>query len=147
MNKTEIARVAHEVNKAYCEALGDNSQPSWDDAPQWQRDSAAMGVELHASGDHGPEASHASWMAQKVAEGWVYGTEKNPELKQHHCIVPFADLPQAQQAKDFIFRGVVHALRPAKAKIYICGVDCHKGDANCNGYCTGAAPHAKLIEA
>lgn len=111
MNKTEIARVAHEVNKSYCEALGDTSQLTWEDAPQWQRDSALMGVELHTSGDHGPEASHASWMAQKVAEGWVYGPEKNPELKQHHCIVPFADLPAAQQAKDFIFRGVVHALR------------------------------------
>ena len=111
MNKNDIARVCHEVNKAYCEALGDTSQPSWVEAPQWQRDSALMGVELHTDGDHGPEASHASWMAQKVAEGWVYGPEKKPDLKQHHCIVPFADLPVAQQAKDFIFRAVVHALR------------------------------------
>ncbi len=55
-------------------------------------------------------ASHDSWMAQKVAEGWVYGPEKNPELKQHHCIVPFDALPVEQQAKDFIFRGIVHAL-------------------------------------
>jgi hypothetical protein len=27
-------------------------------------------------------------------------------------MVPFDMLPQAQQAKDFIFRSVVHALRP-----------------------------------
>jgi hypothetical protein len=111
MNKEQIARVCHEVNKAYCESQGDTSQPSWEDAPEWQRSSARMGVDLHSSGDFGPEASHASWMAQKVAEGWVYGPEKNPDLKQHHCIVPFAELPVAQQAKDFIFRSVVHALK------------------------------------
>ncbi len=26
--------------------------------------------------------------------------------------------------------------------VNICGVDCHKGDANCNGYCTARAPKA-----
>ena len=26
-------------------------------------------------------------------------------------------------------------------KVMICGVDCHTGDANCNGYCTGKAEH------
>lgn len=111
MKRIGIARVCHEVNKSYCEALGDMSQPSWEDAPQWQKDSAVMGVDLHCDNDVGPEASHMSWMAQKVADGWVYGAYKDPENKRHHCIVPFASLPQAQQAKDFIFRAVVHALR------------------------------------
>lgn len=111
MEKIEIARIAHEVNRAYCEAMGDNSQPTWENAPQWQKDSALLGVELHTSGDHGPEASHESWMAQKVADGWTYGPEKNPEIKEHPCMVPFFELPKEQQAKDFIFRGVVHALR------------------------------------
>jgi len=49
-------------------------------------------------------------MAQKLADGWTYGPTKNPDLKQHHCIVPFDKLPREQQAKDFLFRGVVHAL-------------------------------------
>jgi len=26
-------------------------------------------------------------------------------------------------------------------QVMICGVDCHQGDANCNGYCTGKADH------
>lgn len=112
MNMDQIARVCHEVNKAYCEALGDNSQPTWEDAPEWQRSSARMGVDLHTMGNFGPEASHISWMKQKVEEGWVYGPVKDPEAKQHPCIVPFADLPREQQAKDYIFRAVVHALRP-----------------------------------
>ena len=112
MTNNQIARVCHEVNRAYCQALGDNSQPTWEDAPQWQRDSALLGVQLHLTNpDASAAASHESWMAQKIAEGWVWGPNKNPELKQHHCIVPFELLPVAQQAKDFIFRGVVHALR------------------------------------
>lgn len=111
----QIARVAHQVNKAYCEALGDFSQPDWEAAPAWQRDSARKGVELHLSGNHGPEASHASWMAQKLAEGWQYGPEKNPETKEHPCLVSFDRLSREQQAKDFIFRGVVHAFKKGGA--------------------------------
>jgi hypothetical protein len=118
MNQEQIARVAHEVNRAYCQALGDNSQPAWEDAPQWQRDSAMLGVQLHTENPNaGPQASHESWMAQKMAEGWVYGPEKKPDLKQHHCIVPFDALPVEQQAKDYIFRGVVHALVHAPATV------------------------------
>lgn len=105
-----IARVCHEVNRAYCQALGDMSQPYWHDAPEWQRASARMGVDLHTMGDFGPEASHISWMQQKLEEGWVYGPVKDAEKKEHPCMVPFADLPVAQQAKDFIFRAVVHAM-------------------------------------
>jgi hypothetical protein len=111
MNKEQIARACHEVNRAYCQSLGDNSQPAWEDAPDWQRDSAMLGVDLHTNNPHaGPEASHESWMAQKVADGWTYGPEKRPDLKQHPCMVPFAELPVEQQAKDYIFRAVVHAL-------------------------------------
>jgi hypothetical protein len=106
-----IARVCHEVNRAYCAALGDNSQPAWDDAPSWQRESVRMGVDLHLMGDFGPEASHLSWMNEKYNTGWVYGEVKDPEKKEHPCLVPFDQLPKEQQAKDYIFRAVVHALR------------------------------------
>lgn len=113
MNRTDIAQACHEVNRAYCQALGDNSQPAWVEAPAWQRDSAFVGVELHLDNPNaGPQASHESWMTQKLSEGWVYGETKDPEKKTHHCIVPFGQLPREQQAKDFIFRAVVHALAP-----------------------------------
>jgi len=110
------ARVCHEVNRAYCQAIGDDSQPTWEDAPDWQKQSALMGVDLHMHNDVGPEASHESWMAQKLAEGWEYGLVKDPVLKIHPCIKPFADLPKEQQIKDHLFRAVVHAMRPPKAQ-------------------------------
>ena len=46
-------------------------------------------------------------IAHRVAEGWTYGPEKRPDLKQHHCIVPFDQLPREQQAKDYLFRAVL----------------------------------------
>lgn len=106
-----VAKVAHEVNRAYCQSLGDDSQPPWDKAPQWQKDSALHGVMLHVREDVGPEASHNAWMREKVESGWEYGPVKDPDAKTHPCIVLFEDLPREQQAKDYIFRAVVHALR------------------------------------
>lgn len=112
MTPTEIARVAHEVNRAYCQALGDHSQPSWSDAPEWQKNSAILGAQFHLLHQNaGPDASHISWMRVKEAEGWVYGPNKDPECKTHPCLVPFEDLPLEQQAKDHLFRAVVHALK------------------------------------
>ena len=111
MNNTEIARVAHEVNRAYCEAMGDMSQKPWKGAPDWQRESAINGVEFHrANPEASASASHISWVREKLNAGWVYGDVKNEKAKTHPCIVPFDDLPVEQQAKDFIFRAVVHQL-------------------------------------
>lgn len=111
---SHIGRIAHEVNRGYCHAIGDHSQVAWEDAPAWQRDSAVLGVKLHlADPSAGPEASHNSWMAQKLAEGWKWGEEKRPSLKLHPCIMPFDKLPVEQRAKDYIFRAVVLALANA----------------------------------
>ena len=112
MTKEEIARVAHEVNRAYCQALGDNSQEPWDEAPDWQKESAVKGVEFHFDNPKaGPEASHMAWLKEKYLTNWTYAKEKNAENKEHPCIVPFQLLPKEQQAKDYIFRAVVHALQ------------------------------------
>jgi hypothetical protein len=105
-----LARIVHEVNRAYCESQGDKSQKEWKFAPSWQKDSARQGVILHLTTDSGPEASHESWMEQKVKDGWMYGPEKDEKLKTHPCMVPFKELPPAQQAKDYIFRAVIHAI-------------------------------------
>ncbi|WP_271270511.1 Gp49 family protein [Aliamphritea hakodatensis] len=108
----DIARVAHEINRAYCEAMGDMSQEEWSQAPAWQRDSAINGVNFHLMNpDADAGLSHINWMAEKKADGWVYGETKDPEAKTHPCMVPFNQLPIEQQAKDFLFRAVVHALK------------------------------------
>lgn len=105
-----VARICHEVNRAWCEACGDFSQKSWDDAEDWQRSSVIAGVEFTMNNpDAGDSAQHDNWMAQKAADGWVYGPVKDAEAKTHPCMVPYAALTYDQQVKDKLFRAVVLA--------------------------------------
>jgi RyR domain len=106
------ARAAHEVNRAYCIALGDYSQPAWDNAPEWQQTSARNGVAGVLNGNT-PEQSHESWLAEKAATGWRYGPVKNPEAKEHPCFVPYSELPAEQRVKDTIYVATVTAMARA----------------------------------
>lgn len=112
MNRDQLARAAHEINRAYCAALGDATQVAWEDAPDWQQASALLGVDMHlANPDATPEDSHASWLAQKEADGWKFGPVKDAEKKEHPCFMPYDQLPAEQKAKDYLFRAVVHTLK------------------------------------
>lgn len=114
MKKIELAaRLCHEVNRNWCALNGDMSQPAWEDAPDWQKNSAILGVQFHMDNpDAGDSASHDSWMAQKVADGWIYGEIKDPDATPptHHCMVPFDQLPEVDQIKDALFRSTVHSV-------------------------------------
>jgi hypothetical protein len=106
-----IARVTHQVNKAWCEYLGDTSQKDWTEAAHWQRQSAVAGVRAVVSGEAStPEQQHEAWLEHKRQGGWVYGPEKNETTREHPCMVDYADLPQEQRFKDVLFRTVVQAM-------------------------------------
>jgi hypothetical protein len=112
MTPEQIAFVCHETNRAYCSTLGDNSQPPWDEAPEWQKTSAINGVLFHMENPHaGPEHSHEEWLKEKFATGWKYGAVKNPETREHPCIVPYSELPIEQRLKDVLFLSIVNALK------------------------------------
>lgn len=119
MNVEQIARIAHETNRAYCQSIGDTSQPSWEEAPEWQRQSAISGVEFHLDA-HGrgevpaASASHESWLEEKRRDGWTYGPVKDAEKKEHPCFVPYDELPIEQRLKDYLFGVVVAAFVTAK---------------------------------
>ena len=111
MTKEDIAEVTHEVNRAYCESLDDNSQPPWKDAEDWQRKSAILGVEVHLKNPNlTPEESHECWLKEKKEAGWVYGIVKDVEMKTHPCCIPYGQLPFGQRTKDFLFKQVVNSL-------------------------------------
>lgn len=109
MNIEQIAKVCHEVNRAYCRSIGDDSQPAWEDAPEWQKKSAISGVEYHLNNEVTPENSHENWMREKETDGWIYGDVKDPENKTHPCMVPYDQLPIEQRTKDYLFKAVVDA--------------------------------------
>lgn len=111
MTVEDIARVCHEANRAYCATLGDDSQLPWDEAPDWQRESAVNGVRFHIENPGaGPEGSHENWMSEKQADGWAFGETKDPDAKTHPCMVSYHELPAEQRRKDYLFVGVVFAL-------------------------------------
>lgn len=108
----DIAVVCHQANKAWCMLNGDDSQKDWQDAEQWQRDSAIKGVQFRLNNpDAAHDAQHNAWMKEKTESGWVYGEVKDAEAKTHPCIVPFSELPEFQQKKDSLFCAIVDALK------------------------------------
>jgi hypothetical protein len=111
MKVEDIAKVCHEANRAYCQTLGDDSQLSWELAPDWQRESAIKGVQFNLANPTAPaSASHDSWLAEKERDGWKYGPVKNADTKEHPCYVPYEQLPLEQRRKDHLFKAIVAAL-------------------------------------
>jgi hypothetical protein len=104
----EVARVAHEVNRAYSAALNDHSHTTWDETPKNIQDSAIHGV-MHTlmNPDTTPEQSHQVWAAYKVKDGWAFGLEKDVEKKLHPNLISYSELPIQQRTKDNIFQSIV----------------------------------------
>ena len=43
---------------------------------------------------------HEVWAKNRMEQGWVYGEERNDELKSHPCLIPYEDLPEVEKAYD-----------------------------------------------
>lgn len=107
----EIAEVCHELNRAYCAVILDPAQPSWSDAPAWQRVSALEGVNNILKGVvTTPKQSHINWATKKFEDGWRYGPVKDPEAKTHPDLVDYEELTPEQRIKDTLFFQTVQAL-------------------------------------
>ena len=112
MKAIDIAKIAHQANKAYCETLGDTSQKDWHNAPEWQKKSVINGVEFHIANPNAqPEDSHNNWLAEKERDGWEYGKYKDEQKKTHPCFRPYNELPEPQRLKDSFFIAVVNTFR------------------------------------
>ena len=113
----KIARVTHEVNRAIqISQLDPAPSLSWDDAPEWQRESARQGV-FSALAGATPEQLHESWLRFKADDGWSYGEVKDEAAKTHPCFVPYEELPPGQRLKDYVFQAVVTSMNKALNKI------------------------------
>lgn len=110
----EVAKLCHNVNRAYTQAIGDHSVDSWEGVSGEMRALVINGVEhrLVHPFQH-PRDSHANWLAEKERLGWKYGPRKDEVKKEHPCMVPFDELPQEHRVKDYLFVTVIEALRGA----------------------------------
>lgn len=112
LEQVEVAaRTAHEVNRAYCIGIGDDSQKPWGEAEEWQRQSGRAGVAFLIDNPEAPPSSqHESWLAAKELDGWRYGPVKDAQKKEHPCMVLYDKLPEAQKAKDTLFQAAVRGV-------------------------------------
>lgn len=46
------------------------------------------------------ENVHNVWMRTRMEQGWTYGPERNDDLKQHPCLVPYNQLPEEEKIFD-----------------------------------------------
>lgn len=111
MNIRDIASTCHEANRAIQIANGD-PVPSlpWDQAEQWQIESAIEGVKMALNGAT-PRQLHESWCREKIAGGWVYGETKNSLMLTHPCLIDYDELPADQRLKDHVFNAIVNAYK------------------------------------
>ena len=115
MNIEHIAKIVHDANKSYCETIGDFTQKRWEEADQWQKDSAIKGVAAVVQDPSiTPRFLHEAWCTDKLAHGWVYGDEKDADKKTHPCLVPYDQLPAEQQLKDSLFSVIARTLMSNK---------------------------------
>lgn len=107
---TEIARVCHEANRALQYLANDEApSPEWDLAPEWQKESAVVGVQKTLAGAT-PEHLHLDWCDYKLSEGWIYGEIKDSKKKTHPCLVAYGALPKDQRIKDDVFHAIVQVM-------------------------------------
>ncbi len=44
--------------------------------------------------------THHVWAQERIKQGWVYGKERNTELKTTPCLVEYEDLPEFERDFD-----------------------------------------------
>lgn len=111
-----LAKIVHNANKAYCEAIGDYSQKDWEDTPTEIQNSAVKGVSaVLEDPSTTPKDLHDKWVIAKVQDGWVYEKKKDLEKKTHPCLVDYDKLSVEQRFKDSLFLNIVKTYIDFKA--------------------------------
>jgi len=44
--------------------------------------------------------THENWSAQRLRDGWSYGSKRDDQAKQHPCLVPYEELPEQEKEYD-----------------------------------------------
>ena len=107
-----IAKTCHDVNQAYCRAIGDPVSLPYHLLSQEEKDSVLKGVQaLMDNMFLSPEDLHKLWLDDKKKNGWKLGPVKDSVRKTHPCMIDYYFLPQSQKVKDHLFSAVVKAMR------------------------------------
>jgi len=61
-----------------------------------------LSPELHALTERLAENAHDLWAAQRLAQGWGFGPQRDDARKLHPCLVPYVELPEKEKEFDRI---------------------------------------------
>lgn len=109
MTIEQIAEVVHNIQKVFCESIGEII-PAWADAPHMQATTLQGVIDLIENPTAIGGFSHEQWMKHKIAQGYVWGEVRDHEKKTHPSLVPFNELPHNEQVKDHLFVETVRSL-------------------------------------
>ena len=59
-----------------------------------------LNPELRRISERLAENTHNIWAKGRLAEGWRYGPDRNDALKEHPCLIPYAELPESEKEYD-----------------------------------------------
>lgn len=63
-------------------------------------DEIKLSEELLALTEKIAENAHDVWAKARIAEGWVYGKERDSRYKTTPCLVPYSELPESEKDYD-----------------------------------------------
>jgi ryanodine receptor 2 len=46
------------------------------------------------------EHAHDVWARERLSQGWTYGPKRDDALRQHPCLVSYAELPESEKVHD-----------------------------------------------
>lgn len=44
--------------------------------------------------------AHEVWAQERITQGWRYGPARRDDTKEHPCLIPYEDLPEAEKVYD-----------------------------------------------
>lgn len=50
--------------------------------------------------EHMSKNVHEVWAETRIRQGWIYGEQRNDELKTHPCLIPYEELPEEEKEYD-----------------------------------------------
>jgi hypothetical protein len=57
------------------------------------------------------ENAHEVWAQQRLSDGWTHGPQRNDNLRQHPCLIPYEALPESEKLYDRnVVLGTVRAI-------------------------------------
>jgi hypothetical protein len=61
--------------------------------------------------------THETWAAQRISDGWTFGTKRDDLKKEHPDLIPYENLPESE--KEYDRKTVIEVLKAIIAMGYI----------------------------